>query len=261
MPSYAANLLGVVPAAGLGTRLPNRAKSKEILTVGTAHGRGQPSMSHLLRSFERAGVDDVAIVLRTGKQDIERYLESDVAPALTYHPTHTSGTRGVAETVALGLNLFAGASSQTVVFGFPDILFRPADAFVPLLATLERGDADVVLGLFPTRTPSKMDMVSVDNRLRVRDIQIKPRSTDLSLTWILAVWRPSFSAFLLDAIEGSRWSTEHQTDEAHLGYVFLSAMANGMQIEAVSFPAGESLDIGTPEDFYRAQEWSDIDFV
>lgn len=87
-------------------------------------------------------------------------------------------------------------------------------------------------------------MVATDKRGRVTGIQIKPDSTTLELTWILATWTPRFSAFLTDNNDGS-----------HLGHAFQLAMAEGLIIHSVAFGSGRSLDIGTPDDLARAREW------
>ena len=57
--------------------------------------------------------------------------------------------------------------------GFPDILFRPVDAFVHLLSHLKNSEADVVLGLFPTNPLQRTDMDMVE---------IKENHTVASLT-------------------------------------------------------------------------------
>jgi len=247
----------IVPAAGMGTRLPDKTQSKEVLAVGTRSGRARPAIAHLLACIDEVDVDEVAVVLRAGKRDIREYLGGEDAPQLTYRLANTTGTRGVAETVGLGLQSLDAPASYSIVFGFPDILLKPSDAYVHLVSALENGDADVVLGLFPTQTPSKMDMVAVDDEARVLDIQIKPANTELSLTWILAVWRPTFSACLQDMLSDDKWIEQFQQTEAHLGSAFLAAMAKGLRIDAVAFPDGQSLDIGTPEDYERAQHWID----
>ncbi len=54
-----------------------------------------------------------------------------------------------------------------VLFGFPDILFEPADAFLRLREQAGRSDAAVVLGLFPAREPEQVDMVDVDPTGRI----------------------------------------------------------------------------------------------
>jgi len=233
--------VALLPAAGIGSRLPGRQTSKELLRFGGGQKGGKPVISHVLSCMKLAGVNDVIVVLRDGKQDIVEYLKSGEWNHINIEFETTPGTSGVPETVALGLG---DVRSRSVIFGFPDILFEPRDAFVTLIKRLEDSTADVVLGLFPTDNPKKMDMVETDDSGRVLDIQIKPDSTTLDLTWILAAWKPSFSDYI---------AANH--DGAHLGHVLQLAMADGLQIESESFDEGRSLDIGTPDDLVRAGTW------
>ena len=236
-----AGYVGVIPAAGAGTRLPDRELSKELMPYGRPGTGRKPVISHLLLCLGLADIDDMIIVLRDDKTDIADYLASPIWRSNSFRITMTPGTSGVPETVALGVR---DAGARNVAFGFPDILFEPQDAFVELMHQLDNSEADVVLGLFPTDTPEKMDMVATDSQGRVIDIQIKPDSTTLELTWILATWTPRFSAFLLDNHDGS-----------HLGHAFQLAMAEGFIISSVAFGDGCSLDIGTPDDLARAGQW------
>jgi len=233
--------VALLPAAGIGSRLPNRPGSKELLRFGGSQESGKPVISHVLDCMGLAGIRDVIVVLREGKQDIFEYLTSSEWSHFRFAFEFTPGTSGVPETAALGLG---DTQARNVVFGFPDILFEPRDAFVTLIERLENSSADVVLGLFPTGNPSKMDMVATDDAGCVTEIQIKPDATTLDLTWILAAWRPSFSAYLAASHDGD-----------HLGDVFQLAMADGLQIESVPFVEGRSLDIGTPDDLDRAKTW------
>lgn len=233
--------VAVIPAAGAGTRLPDRELSKELMPYGRPGTGGEPVISHLLRCLGQAEIDDMIIVLRDDKTDIAEYLASPKWGSDNFRITMTPGTSGVPETVALGVR---DAGARNVAFGFPDILFEPQDAFVELMHQLDNSEADVVLGLFPTDTPEKMDMVATDCQGHVTDIQIKPDSTTLTLTWILATWTPRFSTFLTDNHDGS-----------HLGHTFQLAMAEGFIISSVAFGDGRSLDIGTPDDLARAREW------
>ena len=233
--------VAVVPAAGAGTRLPDRELSKELMPYGRPDSGGKPVISHLLRCLGQAKIDDMIIVMRDDKTDIAEYLAGSEWNDKRFQLTMTPGTSGVPETVALGVR---DAGARNVAFGFPDILFEPQDAFVTLRHQLNNSEADIVLGLFPTDTPEKMDMVATDDQGHVTDIQIKPSTTALDLTWILATWTPRFSTFLIENHNGS-----------HLGHAFQLAMADGFTIDTVSFRDGRSLDIGTPDDLARARQW------
>ena len=249
--------VALLPAAGTGSRLPDRSVSKELLRFGNRQEDGSPVISHVLSCMQLAGLVDVIVVLREGKQDIPEYLASSDWNDINFTFKITPGTSGVPETVALGLD---DVQQRSVVFGFPDILFEPRDAFVKLIDRLDNSEADVVLGLFPTDRPQKMDMVHTDNSGRVVDIQIKPNATTLDRTWILAVWRPSFSAYLYKLVRGSAMRLAEIADNcdgSHLGHDFQLAMADGFRIDSESFDDGRVLDIGTPDDLQRAGTWLD----
>jgi len=161
--------VALLPAAGIGSRLPDRLGSKELVRFGDNQEQGRPVISHVLNCVRLAGINDVIVVLREGKQDISDYLASNDWNQVNFTVKITPGTSGVPETAALGLN---DVQSRNVVFGFPDILFEPRDAFAKLIRRLEKSEADVVLGLFPTGNPQKMDMVETDDSGQVIDIQI-----------------------------------------------------------------------------------------
>jgi len=237
--------VGLIPAAGVGSRLPDRKLSKEVLPVVGKDGRNQPVVAHLLASMEMAGVTEVTAVIREGKQDVTDYLSGENWHHFSFTHKHTAGTSGVPETVAIGLEKIG---SRNVLFGFPDILFEPLSAFRDMIDELENGPADVVLGLFPTATPNKMDMVGVDAAGRIEVIDIKPAATTLELTWILAAWKPAFSAYLTKKLHQDGYGE-------HLGEIFQRALEDGLEIRSSSFRDGRSLDIGTPNDLARASRW------
>jgi len=252
-----AEYVALIPAAGLGTRLPERPLSKELLPFGQAGSTGTPVIVHLLSCLQQAGISNVSIVLRQGKWDIPDYLAGKEWDALNIACKITRGTAGVPQTVAHGLR---DLRSQTVVFGFPDILFKPQCAITALMQRSASTSADVVLGLFPTDTPQKMDMVRCDDSGKVLSIEIKPKKSELDLCWILAIWTPAFSKYLLDLVhnDGTRITAlAGKNDDNHLGQVFKLAIGDGLVIDSVSFPKGRSLDIGTPDDLELARDWID----
>jgi glucose-1-phosphate thymidylyltransferase len=142
----------------------------------------------------------------------------------------------------------------TVLFGFPDILFRPDDAFVRLLNRRDEAGADLVIGLFPADQPHKMDMVEFDASGRVAKISIKPHQTHLCFTWIIAVWGGRFSCFIHEFVAAHKkiQSPERGPREIYLGDVIQAAIQKGERVEHVLFNDGRYIDIGTPEDLAAA---------
>ena len=247
--------VALLPAAGRASRLPGIQTSKELLPIGRGGQSRRPVIAHLLTSIRSAGVRHAIVVLRNGKWDIPGYLSTDEWSDMDFTYKVTAGTSGVPETVAIGLR---DAGSRNVVFGFPDILYDPRDPFPAMIERLEERNADVVLGLFPTASPHKMDMVKVQDEGVVTRIDIKPEHTDLDLTWILAAWAPRFSRYLADMVENRSARLAELASGSggtHLGQAFQLAMGDGLVIESVSFTEGRTLDIGTPDDLARAGDW------
>ena len=234
--------VGLIPAAGVGSRLPDRNSSKEVLQVRGRDGQFRPVIAHLLTSMEMAGVTEVTAVIRDGKQDVMDYLSKENWHHFSFAHKFTAGTSGVPETVAIGLEQIG---QKNVLFGFPDILFEPQSAFQDMIGELENGTADVALGLFPTSTPNKMDMVGVDDEGCVQVIDIKPATTSLELTWILAAWKPTFSDYLMKTLQRDGYGE-------HLGEIFQRAIVDGLSICSTSFCSGRSIEMGTPVDLARA---------
>jgi len=256
-----ANFVALIPAAGVGSRLPDCRQSKEMLLVHTQPGdagqtrKVEPVIAYLMKSLRRAGITEASIVLRVGKQDIAEYLDSAIWEDMNINYTMTRGTSGVPESVALGLR---AAVHSNVAFGFPDILFQPADAFSHLVKRLQENQPDVVLGLFPTENTAKMDMVNTRDDGSVITIDIKPARTDLEYAWVLAVWRPTFTRYFLDLFDNAPERIAAKAvpkTDTHLGHTFQLAIEDGLAIEAEVFSYGRSLDIGTPDDLNLADDW------
>jgi glucose-1-phosphate thymidylyltransferase len=140
------------------------------------------------------------------------------------------------------------ARGRIVALGFPDILFRPEDAFASVLERLRSSDAELVLGLFPTERSEKADMVELDAAGRPRRLVIKQPGTALRYTWSMAVWRPAFSTWLAQWVEHAPAGRE-----VHFGEAIQAAIDAGRAVAAHVFEDGDYLDVGTPEDLERAQ--------
>lgn len=258
-------LIGLVPAAGRGSRLAGVDGSKEIVPIGLAEVDGErwprPAATYLLEAMTAAGVARAWIVLRPGKEDVARVLGDGGdggdgggrLPPLAYLTIEP--TAGVPETVDRALPAVGDAE---VAFGFPDILFEPTDALARLLAHRRATGADLALALFPTDRPEKADLVELDPAGRIRRLLVKPGAaapSHLRLTWILAVWTVAFSRFLHDFLVRERQapSDRGRNRELYMSDVIQAAVDGGMPVATLPFPAGTYLDVGTPDDLARAR--------
>lgn len=241
--------VALIPAAGRAVRLGSMAGSKEVLGVGP---EGRPVARYLLDGLARAGVELGFVMIRPGKGDVLRRLGdgAESGPRLAYVVVPETGS--ICETLDRARPFVRGRS---VVLGFPDVLFQPEDAFARIVARRRETGADAVLALVPTDRPEKADLVRVDPDGRVTAIEIKPRQTDLRLTWIGAVWGPEVTELLHETVRSGRPGAGGR--ELYPSDVLLEAMARGLRVEAVPLSEGRHLDVGTPEDLERAARWPD----
>jgi glucose-1-phosphate thymidylyltransferase len=253
----AADVVGLVPAAGHATRLGATPCSKEIFPVSYArdaegHVRPVTASEPLLERFRRAGARQAYIVLRAGKWDIPSYLGDGrrfgvpLGYLMMRYPWGQPFTLDAA---------YPFVRDATVLLGFPDILLEEEDAYVRLLEQQRTSGADLVLGLFPAAWPEKSDMVEVSDSGEVLDIVIKPEATDLTETWLLAAWSPAFSAFLHEFVARCLRDEVHMHPdgrEYYVGDVMRAAVREGMSIDTVRFAESGYIDIGTPDELFQA---------
>lgn len=251
----ATDVVGLVPAAGYGSRLAPIPFSKELFPVGfeihPQHGepRPKPVSQYLLEHMQRAGARQVYFILRKGKWDIPNYYGdgSDLSLQLAYlimqRPYGCPYTLDQAYTFV---------RQQRVVFGFPDILFEPENAFERLLQRQEETKADVVLGCFRMPYPHKWDMVELQEDGLVNTILSKPAKSNLTYGWAIACWNTRFTEFMHQHLQQVEAQLKASGKELSVGEVVQAAIDNGLKVQSVRFDDGNCLDVGTPEDLQQA---------
>ncbi len=201
---------------------------------------------YLLDRFRAGGVERAFLVIRRGKEDIPRHLGSglDAGVALSYLSVDDSAS--VPETLDRAYPFVRG---QTVVLGFPDLLFSPHDAYRTLLERHREVRGDVTLGLFPVEPErrSTTDMVRLDGDGRVVDVEVRPPSSELEINWLLAVWEPSFTGWLHEWMIRNGRSPGELGRELRLGRLLGEARSDGLELIGVRFDGGSYVDLGTPE--------------
>lgn len=255
-PPAARPVVGLIPAAGRATRMAPLPCSKELFPVGV-HGapealRGRPKVvsQYLLDKMVAGGATQAFFVIRPGKFDIAEYYGDGSRLGLSIAYLMMGEPWGPPFSVAQAVPFIGDA---TVLFGFPDILVHPDDAFVRVRARLESGGADLVLGLFRAARAVPMDVVEVDATGRVRRLVTKeanPARGDADLGYLVAAWGPSFTRFLGE--ETARLSAEARSGrhgpspEWPMGAVIDAAIAAGLHVDSLVIDDARFLDIGTP---------------
>jgi glucose-1-phosphate thymidylyltransferase len=252
-------IVGLIPAAGAAERLAPLPCSKEIYPVGFHRSHQKENLrikvvsEHLIESMQAAKAAKVYIVLRKGKWDIPDYLGSGKWMDMDFAYLIMDLPFGVPFTIDQAYNF---VKDDIVVFGFSDIIFKPANAFVQLLAKQASNRADVVLGLFHAPQPFAMQhMVEIDPKGQVCGFQIEPSQTTLKNTWIIAVWNKKFTHFLHEyvSIESKRFrkssaiKKDSIAEEVSVTQVFEAALQKGLRVDSVTFEEGSFLDIGSPD--------------
>lgn len=235
--------IGLVPAAGRAERLGVLPCSKEVLPVGLeADGRLRVAADDLLEAFAAAGVARAYVVLRPGKWDVAAQLGAGARHGLSLGYLLAEGSRGVPDTLAAAEPFVRGAR---VALGFPDILFRPRDAFTRLAERLDREGEGVALGLLPTDEPERSDTVELDGDGNVVSLAVKRPDSRAGHAWVLALWGPAFTRFLSAFVRDLGGGGER-----HLGHVLQAWLAAGRPLVGVILDGGFA-DIGTAAAYGR----------
>jgi glucose-1-phosphate thymidylyltransferase len=248
-------LVGLIPAAGRGKRLALLPCSKELFPLGlqnlvldgVAVKVPKVASQHLLDSMKRAGVRKFLFVLGEGKSPIMDYYGNGhrFGVEITYlYQEHLWGMPFALDLARPWLK------EETVLFGMPDTIFTPADAFVQLLERHRISGADLTLGLFSTDQPWRFGMVALDARDRVTHCIDKPATTSLEYLWGIACWSPTFTSLLGEELQAHPYNGQ----EVVLGDLFQAAIDNNLMVQGVRFENGSYLDIGNPEALVAAME-------
>jgi glucose-1-phosphate thymidylyltransferase len=260
---------GLIPAAGIAERISPLPCSKEIYPIGF-HGSNQNKdfrvkvvSECLLESMHIAGVAEVYIILRKGKWDIPQYLGSGKWMGMNFAYLLMDLPFGVPFTLD---QAYPFIKKTTVAFGFPDIIFDPADAFIQLLEKQSDSNSDIVLGLFPSKRNKKDDLIEFDKNGRIKAINIKSDSKDLLYTWIIAVWSSEFTEFLHEYVREQKKlllrnnppNDKDDIKELFISEVIQAGILKDLKCDHVIFKEGDYLDIGTSDDLIKASTESRV---
>ncbi len=254
-------MVGLIPAAGQASRLGSLPCSKEVFPLGLeapdANGVSRPKVAcqFLLEQFQAAGIERAFMIIRPGKWDIPGFLGD--GEKFNIHLAYLMMNHPYGSPYSLD-QAWPFIQNDRVALGYPDILFKPENAYTKLLKRQESSGDDVVLGLFPADNPQKTDMIETNSQGDVTNIIIKPKTSTLRHCWLNAVWTPRFSNFLHDYLAGvigqarETGSMEKLAErEFYVGNVFQAWLDQGHSIATETFPEGKWRDIGTVEDLRR----------
>jgi dTDP-glucose pyrophosphorylase len=233
-------MMGIIPAAGAGSRMQPLAFSKELLPVGARiedHvARPRAVAEYLVERLILAGADRLCFVVGPDKPDIMSYFGGRVSGIPICYVVQPRPA-GLPDAIFCATPFLTGGESAIV--GLPDTVWFPAHALRDL-------PEDVLsLVLFPVAHPEFYDAVSLDARSDVRTIDVK--SARPSTSWIWGAFRAPGQA--LRELE-RLWNARDRVD------VFFGTLVNAYIAaggRAVGVRSGRAyVDVGTRDGYREA---------
>ena len=139
---------GIVPAAGVGSRIQPLAFSKELLPVGSrlqgSSERPRAVSEYLVERLILGGADRICFVISPGKSDILEYYANAAYPVEFCYAVQARPA-GLCDALFRALPMIH--PSDTVAIGLPDTVWFPEDGFCAL------PDGELSFLLFPVQHP------------------------------------------------------------------------------------------------------------
>jgi dTDP-glucose pyrophosphorylase len=224
---------GIIPAAGMGSRIQPLAFSKELLPVGSRLDRGieRPCAvsEYLVERMIHGGATKICFVISPGKSDIMEYYGAGYGDAWATYVVQPEAN-GLCDAIFRAAPLIA--LEEDVLVGLPDTVWFPERA----LAELPPSELSFLL--FPVEHPELFDAVVLEENGTVREIQVKEKNA--ASYWIWGAFKMSGQIF-----EELRhlWLLRKGEDE-YFGTLVNAYLAGGGK--AIGVKAGHSyVDVGT----------------
>jgi len=228
---------GIIPAAGVGSRIQPLAFSKELLPVGShfdgSRERPIAVSEYLVERMIIAGASKICFVSSPGKSYIlvsygDRVSTSNVCYTVQAQPS------GLCDAIFRALPF---VEHEPVLIGLPDTVWFPEDGFCFL-------DDDILsFLLFPVEHPERFDAVVTNEKNEVLEVRVK--SVEASTKWIWGALKMPGAILteLHDLWTGRR--------DEYLGTLINEYLAHGGR--AYGFQTGTSyVDVGTLNGYREA---------
>lgn len=224
---------GIVPAAGLGSRIQPLAFSKELLPVGSRleHGIERPRAvsEYLVERMVLGGATRICFVISPGKSDIVEYYGGGLGSVHLVYAVQAEPA-GLCDAIFRALPLVS--PDEAVIVGLPDTIWFPEDALAEL------SDEELSFLCFPVDEPRHFDAVVSDESGRVLEIQVK---SELAKShWIWGAFKMPGRIFrdLHDL-----WQSREREDP-YVGTLVNAWLAQGGRARAIHTGTGY-VDVGT----------------
>jgi glucose-1-phosphate thymidylyltransferase len=233
-------MLGVIPAAGAGTRIQPLAFSKELLPVGMRLDGGverpRAVSEYLVERLIAAGCDRLCFVISPGKSDILAYFGGAVAGIPVCYAVQPSPA-GLCDAVFRSLPF--ARPDEALAVGLPDTVWFPLEGLRAL------PDDQLSFLLFPVQKPELFDAVVADAEGRVQAVEVKVARPSSHWIW------GAFKAPVAVLEELRRLWDERGREDQYLGTLVNRYLARGGRAQALR--TGLSyVDVGTLNGYREA---------
>ncbi len=229
---------GIIPAAGMGSRIQPLAFSKELLPVGSyfegVDERPRAVSEYLIERMVKGGVDKICFVISPGKSDILNYFGGQALSAKIFYAVQPQPA-GLCDAIFRALPLIP--ANEEVCIGLPDTIWFPETALNRL------PPRNLSLLLFPVQHPERFDAVKTNEQDEVLEVQVK--SACASTHWVWGALK--MTGAILSELH-ALWLT--RKDE-YIGTLINDYLARGGR--AYGCKAGEAyVDVGTLHGYREA---------
>lgn len=234
-------LLGIIPAAGQGSRMKGLPFSKELLPVDLE--KYQTSIDSLIDSFQIAKVNASVVVLNKTKIDIYNHLSKRHDDAIFFRSVKTLS---LAHSILSCLELTEPhRNGGDVLFGLPDTVWSPNAAFLNVLQVHKDKSYDITFGLFNSQPSEDFDSVEIVGT-EVKSILVK-QDPPLS-NWFWGIGAITFDAYTFLARQIDDYVKKSKSQEFLFGwYVSQLIEEKKIKVGGVKLSENTYFDLGTPE--------------
>lgn len=231
---------GIIPAAGVGSRIQPLAFSKELLPVGSRLDgeleRPRAVSEYLIERMILAGATRICFVISPGKSDILEYYGGSVFSAAVCYAVQPKPA-GLCDAIFRALPMIH--DDEHALIGLPDTVWFPEDGLSAL------PDNELSFLLFPADHPERFDAVVTDRDSNVQEIQVK--RTDATSNWIWGAFKmPGATLRALYRL----WQARDRRDE-YMGTLVNAYLERGGTAKGVR--AGTAyVDVGTLHGYREA---------
>jgi glucose-1-phosphate thymidylyltransferase len=231
---------GIIPAAGMGSRIQPLAFSKELLPVGSrvdgSTERPRAVSEYLIERMVIGGASKICFVIAPGKSDILEYYGGAALSAEIFYAVQPRPA-GLCDAIFHACPLIP--PDEEVIVGLPDTIWFPEDA---LLALRERALSFL---LFPGERPEFFDAVLTDEHGAVREIEVKKPGA--ASRWIWGAFKAPGAVLA----ELRRLWIERDRQDEYIGTLVNAYLARGGAAQGVR--AGRTyVDVGTLHGYREA---------